>query len=495
MGVTQITGPAVKFNVTPFHVTGSLTALALAASIMSQVVANTASIALQQSGDSLNSTANPASTYSTARPDRMMISAVAGDHLNAWISTKRGSPYRSYSIDLSYYDGTTTNLMPVWVQSGATSGPNTGTNTMKGRVVPASGYVAYYFPGGLNHVAFTGLPGPGVSGTFGLDGYIGDVTSSVPATAGSGSPTITLAPSGTKFLSSYSWDGGWGQTANITMDGAQVQFGSGVNHLIFKVAENVDLGVTSGTGCTIVLRAGNTGIAFGRLLCKRGGTTFQDGWCPVSDESNYGQARDNNYDTSGSPTSTYFGSTQGVFRTGVNIWRQLDSLQPRYQNPSVPVACNLGRNAASTYVIHINAAGANTGSSVDTWVWGAAHPSGAEITTWVANMKTLADDAQSRGMLFVYHEHYAIGDNATYHSAMTALEAMLVAHPAGIFVSDSKVAAAELGLSLADARVRTKLVAGYSSLQVNAADAPSVHFNNTLNIRSGRNLAALFISS
>ncbi|MBS1727364.1 MAG: hypothetical protein JST51_11635 [Armatimonadetes bacterium] len=434
---------------------------------MKNAKAGAESVVIVALGDSKTETANPNATIA---PSRMAWTAIVNEELSTYTG------HQVFDVPFSYNSGGGVALMPSMTKTGTDSPGNVGTDTMRQRVISSGGSLAYYFPTGLDHLGFTLCSAPGVSGSFGCSVYTGDVTSTIPTYGTTTNRVAHLATDPTKYASSYSWDGGWGQTANITMDANGVQFGK-ANNIFFVPSgfEAMSAGVSSGAGCTVVFYAGNTPVGCGRFVGKVGGTTFNDKYAVCVNEGHYGEARDMYVDGTSSPTSTYYGNTYGLFRFWNNALRWLKKYQPWQRNPSSPTTVDLGRNMAGDNAIVTYSEYTNVGSTVDTFGWSSTHPDSGEIAAAVGRVQSLVQQAATEGVPFVFFELTPITEYSAYNDYMEAMKAMIEAEPNGVWASYPTFLADQYGVSVATMRTRTGYKKYLSSARVVSADTSDLH--------------------
>jgi hypothetical protein len=432
--------------------------------VLRSILSTKSSVIIPCLGDSKTETDNP--NEAAPKPLLANWTTLVQQDINRMLGVQ------IFDVPLSLNNGNGVIQMPgTSLATGTTAGtPATGDTTMRGRDISAGGAIAAYFPSGLNHVAVAIIVGSGVYGTFRASVYSGDVSApgSVPA---SGTAAGRLADlNSTVFASSYRVDS-WGHNV-VAKDNAEVAFGA-TNNQIMVIAENADLGVTSGLGCTVVLYKGNVSSAYSRIIGKKGGSSFGDKMVCLVNEGHYGEDAAYITDqTAAAADSVYFGTKKGEFRFGTLALRWLKKYQP-WKLGSANTPANLGRNAAADNIV-VNYAYYTNRASVPSFATITAPQIAAEVATVVA----LADRVKADGGVFNFIELMPIVSGAAstnYHAYMTAMEAAMVAHSHGVFTSVPKTLSTLTGMTLAQSRDRSLVDARLGTVLATGPDGSALH--------------------
>lgn len=433
------------------------------------IVKGSGSFAVTCIGDSKTETVNPAAGRATTNAVREIWSAQLQELFNS-------PDVQVIDVPCTYHDGTGNGLMTGFGSSGSVTHTQPKLATL---ATATTGAVAYFFPQGLNHVAVALAVGSGNFSTCRVSVYTGNVTGAIPA-AGTATNRVADWQTDTNagingsdsswFLASLRVNS-WADNI-IQKDAAGVAF-EGINNVIIKVAENVDMGVTSGNGCTVVVyNIGGVQTGLHRIIGKKGGATFQDQYKAVLNVGAFGQnASVYLNSTAAASDRDYYGGTTAINLFAEQSVRWLKSQQPVLFGTDNKTGDLGGQvagfdNVIATFSLYTNRTPTLPEFSVITT---------EQINAEVALAVALCQKAAEYGVPFVYFELMAINSDAGYRSYMEAMKAAISAQPNGVFLSVPEYISAKFGLTVAQARDRATVETALGAVAIDAADGSNFH--------------------
>lgn len=438
------------------------------ATMIRDIVQSGRTFAVSCIGDSKTETVNPAAGRATTNAVREIWSAQLQEVFNA-------NGISVIDVPCNYHDGSGVGLMTGYTASGSVTyfAPKVAV-----LATATTGAVAYYFRDGLNHCAVALAVGPNNFSTARISVYDGDKTGAIPS-AGTATDRVadweTNASAGINgsdaswFLASLRINS-WADNI-IQKDADGVAF-ENINNVIIKVAENVDMGIASGNGCTVVVyNTGAVQTGLHRIIGKKGGATFQDGYKAVFNIGAYGQlATVYINSTAAAADKDYYGSTTGLNNFAEQSVRWLKSQQPVLFGTDNKTGDLGGQVAGFDNVITTFGLYTNRGTLPAFNV--ITQP---EIDAEVALVVDLCEKAAEYGVPFIYTELMAIGTDAPYVSYMESMKAAISAQPNGIFCSVAEYIAAKFNVTTTQARNRTYVEALLRSAAIDSQDGSSLH--------------------
>jgi hypothetical protein len=432
------------------------------------IVKGGGSFAVACIGDSKTETVNPAAGRATTNPVREAWSAQLQELFNE-------NGISVLDVPCTYHDGTGNGLMPGYVASGTVTHVQPKLAVL---TTATTGAAAYYFPQGLNHCAVVLAVGPNNFSGCRVSVYTGNVTGSIPA---AGKVTNRVADWQTDANAGINGsDSSWFLASlrvnswadNIVQKNAEgVEFES-INNVIIKVAENVDMGVTSGTGCTVVVyNTGAVQTGLHRIIGKRGGATFQEGYRAVLNIGAFGMlATVYLNSTAAAADRDFYGATTGLNNFAEQSVRFLKTQQPTLFGTDNKTGDLGGQvagfdNVITTFGLYTNRGALPAFSAITS----------GEIDAEVALAVALCQKAAEYGVPFVYFELMAINSDAGYRNYMEAMKAAISAQPNGVFLSVPEYISAKFGLTVAQARNRATVETALGSVAIDAQDGSNFH--------------------
>lgn len=477
MGVPGLFSSGAKTTsaVVPYGMSGG--GVSRLAGFMKAAKAGTSSTGIIALGDSKTERVDAGGSTGASRP---LVQAWTR-HLQRGIDNYFGGDVSHFDGPLGYYNDSSTAPCPGFTAAtGSTVAANSGTtHPGRGLAITAGGAVARYYQDGANHIAVMISDFGGVSGTFRISVYAGDVSAagSIPA---AGSTTNRLADVNvTTFESSLRVDS-WGHNI-VSNDQNNVPYVTAHNTM-FVIAEAL---ADQANGCTVVVYKGNVSSGYCRVITKRGGTGFQDRYALVVNDGIYGL--DEAYYESASASTTYAGTTLGQWRFFLSLLRWRKTYQP-WSAGTNHTAVNYGRNACFDNLVCLYLMYTNRNTPLHAF----GSFDGTDIPAKVANVTALADKCEAEGQVFCFGELCAINSTTDYVNEMDAIELALSTHPAGVFISIPKMMAREEGVSTSIMRDKVKMINRMTAAYVSAPDGSSLHESSQIYAREGDLLSKCF---
>ena len=446
-------------------------------SMIRNIVNSGGTYAVSCVGDSKTETVNPNAGTAATNPIREIWSAQLQEVLNQ-------NGVQIIDVPTTYNPGTGNTLNTGVTASGSVTHTNPKLSVL---ATATTGAVAYFFPQGLNHVAVMLGVGPNNFSSARVSVYTGNVTGAIPSagtTTNRVADWITDQNAGIAgadsswFLASLRVNS-WADNI-IQKDSAQVAQ-ENLNNVIVQIAENTDMGVSGGTGCTVVVyNTGAVQTGLHRILGKLGGTSFRDGLRAVMNNGSFGMLANRYRDATAAASDTdYYGSTVGINRFGEITARYLYSQQPKFFGTDNKVGdlakgCQFD-NVIVTYSMYTNRGTEPAFSTITS----------GQIDTEVAATVALCDFLNTYGIPFVFFELMAINGDAGYRDYMAAMKAAIEARPNGVWCSVADYMQAKFGLTATQSRTRANVETALGSAAIDSADGSDFHTN-----RYGQHLEA-----